>query len=328
MKETIDISFVVTFYNEGKNVEILHRRLKAVAEDLEHTYEIIFVDDGSTDDTFALMERVHEVDPTVKVIQLARNYGQTAGLSAGIDHAGGDTIVCLDGDLQHAPEDIPRLLDKMAEGYDIVSGWREDRRDALLSRKLPSRVANWIMGKLSGVSIHDFGTTLKAYRRDVIKNIRLYGEHHRFIPALASQMGVRITEVEITNPPRRHGRSKYNLMRTKRVFLDLLTVKFLISFFTRPMQLFGFFGVILEVIGIGSVAYLMVDKLVFQHEWSGRAGPLLAIFFILLGFQFLTIGLLGEMITRVYYEAVGKPTYTVRAVLDRREGEHGREDPS
>ncbi|MDD8040027.1 MAG: glycosyltransferase family 2 protein, partial [Acidobacteriota bacterium] len=238
------VSIVVPFYNEEGNVEEMHRRLKAVLEQTGRTCEIIYVDDGSRDRTYEMLRAIYQRDPAVRVIKLRRNFGQTAGLQAGFDHVRGDIIISMDGDLQHAPEEIPQFLAKIDEGYDIVSGWRVDRKDNALFRKFPSKVANRIMGRLVKVKIHDFGTTYKAYRREVISSIRLFGELHRFIPALISREGFKITEIPISNINRLKGKSNYGISRVKRVFFDLITVKFMVSFIDRPLQIFGLLGMV------------------------------------------------------------------------------------
>jgi glycosyltransferase involved in cell wall biosynthesis len=312
------ISVTVPFFNEENNVRPLYSQLKEVLEKENLNYEIIFVDDGSTDGTLKALKEIHHENRKVRVIKLRKNFGQTAALSAGFDHAQGEIIVSMDGDLQHNPRDLPKLLKKIEEGYDMVSGWREERKDPFFTRKLPSRVANWLIHLISGVDIHDFGTTFKAYRREIIKNIRLYGELHRFIPALASQLGASITEVPIENIPRRHGKSSYNLSRTIRVVFDLITVKFLISYSTKPLQIFGIWGSVFSLAGFIIGLYLTIKKFLYHTALMVEHGPLLmlAILLIVTGFQFVTMGLLGEMITRVYYETRNKPTYSVEKIFE------------
>lgn len=315
------ISVTVPFFNEEKNVRPLYSQLKEVLEKENLNYEIIFVDDGSMDKTLVVLKEIHREDEKVKVIKLRKNFGQTAALSAGFDHARGEIIISLDGDLQHDPRDLPKLLKKVEEGYDIASGWREERKDPFFTRKLPSRIANWLIRLISGVDIHDFGTTFKAYRKEIIKNIRLYGELHRFIPALASQLGASITEVPIENIPRKHGKSSYNLLRTIRVIFDLITVKFLISYSTRPLQIFGIWGLGFTSAGFLIGLYLTIKKFLYDIALMVEHGPLLmlAVLLMVIGFQFITMGLLGEMLARVYYETRNKPIYSVEKIFDKKE---------
>ena len=251
MSEKIEISIVIPIFNESKVILELYQRLKAMIKQRTDNYEIIFIDDCSRDNSLAIIKQIAENNARVKYASLRKNFGQTAALAAGFDLAQGEIIVSMDGDLQHLPEDVPPLLDKMAEGYDIASGWRKKRQDNILFRKIPSRIANWLMFKLSGVAIHDFGTTLKAYKKEVIKNVHLYGEQHRFIPALAAIQGISICEVPISNPPRKSGKSNYGISRTFRVICDLLTIKFLLSYSTRPLHIFG--GIGLSFFSIGFI---------------------------------------------------------------------------
>jgi glycosyltransferase involved in cell wall biosynthesis len=293
----------------------LYDRLTAVLERLGRPYEIIFVDDASTDRSFELLANLVETDPRLRVVRLRRNFGQTAALSAGFDEARGDVIVSMDGDLQHAPEDLPALLEKIDEGYDIASGWRKQRNDHLLLRKIPSRIANWLMAKVSGIDLHDFGTTFKAYRAEILKDVNLYGELHRFIPALASFYGARIAEVPIQNPPRAGGESHYGLGRTFNVLFDILTIRFLLKYFTRPMHFFGRIGLASVTLGGGILAFLFVKKL-FGHEIIMAHGPLLFTGGLLLmaGLLMFTTGLLGEMMMRTYFESQGRRIYAVREI--------------
>ena len=253
-------------------------------------------------------------DSRVRIVTLRRNFGQTAALKAGFDAARGEIIISMDGDLQHDPEEIPAFLAKIEEGYDIVSGWRAERRDGWLTRRLPSRIANWMMAKLSGVELHDFGTTFKAYRREIIQNIPLYGELHRFIPALAAWSGARITEIPINNPPRQNGKSNYGLSRTLHVFLDLLSTKFLLDYSTRPLHFFGFLGLLLTGVGSFIGSFLAFKKLVLHQAIMLQNGPMLfaATLLILVGVQILCLGLVAEILSRTYYESQGKPIYAVR----------------
>ncbi|MBM3293354.1 MAG: glycosyltransferase family 2 protein [Candidatus Aminicenantes bacterium] len=324
MKETASgpyLSLVVPFYNEAENVEEMHRRLRAVLDRLGKTFEIIYVDDGSTDRTYDLLKAIYDRDPAVRVVKLRRNFGQTAGLQAGFDHARGEVIISMDGDLQHDPEEIPQFLAKIDEGYDIVSGWRKERKDNLIVRKIPSWAANRMMRKLSGVAIHDFGTTFKAYRRQAISGLRLYGELHRFIPALISRTGVRITEIPISNIVRQKGKSKYGLSRVRRVFFDLLTVKFLVSFIDRPLQIFGLLG--LAFGGVGFVIALVLTVGFYAFGWSIRenlGNLLFSIFLMILGVFFVMTGLLAEMISRIYFQTHDIRIYSVDRVDSRAGG--------
>jgi len=312
-------SVVVPFYEEADSVEELYRRIVAVMDGLGKPYEMVFVDDGSKDDTGRLLARLAEGDPRVTFVELRRNFGQTAALAAGFDNTAGEVVIAMDGDLQHAPEDIPAMLAPLADGYDLVSGWRKRRVDSLFIRRLPSAAANWLMKKFSGVDIHDFGTTFKVYRRDLLKHIRLYGELHRFIPALASAIGARICEVPIQNIVRPKGRSKYGLGRTLRVMMDLLLVRFLIRYFTRPLHFMAVPALISFGLGAGIETFLFSEKL--HQGWHTfhlieKRGPLLIIgvFLMMLSALFLVTGLLGEVIVRTYYESQGKHIYYVRRI--------------
>jgi len=298
----------------------LHKRLTAVLLLIGLTSEIVYVDDGSSDGTAEALTSIAERDPRVRVMPLARNYGQTAALAAGFDAAGGDVIVAMDGDLQHAPEEIPKLLAKLSEGYDIVSGWREQRVDNLWTRRLPSRVANWLMAKLSGVSLHDFGTTFKAYRAPVIKRIRLYGDLHRFIPALASWGGARIAEVPIANIPRPQNQSHYGLSRTWRVAADLITVRFLLRYVTRPLHFFGPIGFSSVAAGATAGAWILGTKLVTGAPVFVEHGPLLLLSAVLIqtGIVLIGLGLLAELLTRIYMDGKHRRIYTVAAAAVRK----------
>jgi glycosyltransferase involved in cell wall biosynthesis len=313
----VDLSVVIPVYNEAGNVENLHLEITRALATLDLAYEVIYVDDGSADDTFPLLEKIAAADPRAVVVALRRNFGQTAALSAGFDHCRGKVVVTMDGDLQNDPADIPKLLSKLGEGYDIAAGWRYDRRDPFLSRKLPSRLANGLISLTTKVKLHDYGCTLKAFRKEVVENIRLYGEMHRFIPAIASWMGVKIIEVPVNHRPRQAGRSKYGIGRTPRVILDLLTVKFLLSYATRPIQIFGKWGLMSGVLGFLLAAYYTVQRLFFDVPLANKPGLILAVLLILLGVQLISLGLLGELQVRTYYEAQQKTTYLVRKVINR-----------
>lgn len=312
------LSVVIPIHNEEPSILPLYDRLTTTLEAVRQPYEIIFVDDASTDRSFELLANLVETDPRLKVVRLRRNFGQTAALSAGFHEAQGEVIISMDGDLQHAPEDIPLLLAKIEEGYDIASGWRKNRVDHPLTRKLPSRVANWLMAKASGIRLHDFGTTFKAYRAEILKDINLYGELHRFIPALASFYGARVVEVPIRNVLRTAGGSHYGLGRTLHVLFDLLTIKFLLSYFTRPMHFFGKLGLLGTTAGAALLAYIGVRKLM-GHEILIEHGPLMLAGSLLLltGLMMFTTGLLGEVLIRTYFESQGRRIYAVREIRTR-----------
>ncbi|MFN8008097.1 MAG: glycosyltransferase family 2 protein [Terriglobia bacterium] len=327
---SLKYSIVVPFYNESENIRPLYEKLVEVMEGVGHSFELVFVDDGSTDPSFRILREIQNQDSRVHLLRLRRNFGQTPALKAGFDFAEGEIILSMDGDLQHDPEEIPQFLSKIEEGYDVVSGWRFERTDNWLTRQLPSRVANWLMSKIARVEIHDFGTTFKAYRREIIKNIQLYGELHRFIPALASGLGATIVEIPIKNRPRLSGKSKYGLSRTFGVFLDLISIKFFLDYSTRPLQFFGRLGLITTGSGAALGFFLLVKKLVFQQAIMLQHGPLifLAMLLLLGGVQFLTIGLVGEMLSRTYYESQNKPIYNVSETRSgRRTGEGERPSP-
>jgi glycosyltransferase involved in cell wall biosynthesis len=319
--EGLRYSVVVPFYNEQENILPLYMKIVEAMDALGEPYEMVFVDDGSRDQTFRILNDIYENDRRVHAVRLRRNFGQTAALKAGFDFAQGDVIISMDGDQQHDPADIPLFLTKIREGYDIASGWRMDRKDRWLTRKLPSRVANWMMAKLSGVPLHDFGTTFKAYRREVIQQVQLYGEMHRFIPALAMLTGATIVEVPIQNFRRSAGKSNYNLSRTFRVFFDLINIKFLLTYLTRPMHLFGQMALAAFAGGGAIAAFLVYEKLALHKHIMVEHGPLMltGMFLLVSAFQFLSLGLLGELLSRTYHESQNKPIYAVREVRSRRE---------
>jgi glycosyltransferase involved in cell wall biosynthesis len=318
-EDTIDFSVVVPLLNEEENLEALYSQLDHALSGLGKTYELIFIDDGSSDGSFAILQELAERDSHVRLIQLRRNFGQTAAFSAGFDCARGEVIITMDADLQNDPADIPMLLERMEEGYDIVSGWRVHRQDQFLKRRLPSKIANALISRLTGVKLHDYGCSLKAYRRDVIKGLRLYGEMHRFIPALASWMGVRVAEVPVNDRQRKFGKSKYGISRTLRVFLDLITVRFMLSYSTRPLHIFGGLGLICFAAGFIIGLYLTFVKLALGQDIGTRPLLLLAVLLVILGVQMVSMGLLAEMITRTYHEAQDKPIYVIREQLDGNE---------
>jgi glycosyltransferase involved in cell wall biosynthesis len=314
--DLVGLSVVIPVYNEEDSIEPLYSGLKEVLEGVGTSYEIVVVDDGSTDGSFEVLKTLHQGDPALKVVRLRRNFGQAAAFAAGFDESRGQIIISMDADLQFDPADIPKLLDKMAQGYDIVSGWRVDRKEPFLSRRMPSMVANWLISVITGVKLHDYGCSLKAYRAEVIRNVRLYGELHRFIPALASSMGVRLAEVQVSHQRRRFGESKYNLSRTITVLLDLVTVKFLLSYASRPMQVFGLLGIFSFAIGTTIATYLSFIRLFLGKPIGDRPLLMLAILLILVGVQLVTMGLLGELTARTYHEAQGKKIYVIRETLE------------
>jgi len=312
----IAYSIVVPLYNEQDNVLPLYTRIVEAMVDVVSVYEIVFVDDGSRDATYKILSEIAAADSRVTLVRLRKNFGQTAGLKAGFDYARGEVIISMDGDLQHDPAEIPAFISKIQEGYDIVSGWRYHRRDAWLTRRLPSRTANWLMAKLCGLDLHDFGTTFKAYRREVIKDLQLYGELHRFIPALASWSGATIAEIPIKNLSRGSGKSNYGLSRTLTVALDLICIKFLLDYSTKPLQLFGSWGLLSTAAGASAALFLVFRKFVTHVDVMMEHGPLLfaAVLLIVCGIQLISLGLVGEVLARTYYESQRKPIYSVRDV--------------
>ena len=310
------VSIVIPVFEEEESLPHLYKSVKSVMDRLGRKYEILFVDDGSADGSLKALEGFQKKDPSVVVVSFRRNFGQTAAMAAGFEYAEGDIIITMDADLQNDPEDIPRLLEKIKD-YDVVSGWRKSRKDKFFSRRLPSMIANGLISKVTGVALHDYGCTMKAYRKEVIKNVKLYGEMHRFIPAIASWVGASITEVETNHHARRFGKSKYGISRTIRVVLDLITVKFLQSFSTRPIHAFGPGGLILGFAGFLIGLYLSFEKLALGKDIGTRPLLFLAVMLIILGVQLVIMGLLGEMLARVYHESQGKPIYTVKKVLGR-----------
>ena len=309
------ISVVVPVYNEEENVGILYEKIKKVMEENGYDYEIIFVDDGSTDKTFEKLKEIAEKDKKFKVIRFRRNFGQTAAMAAGFDYAKGEIIVSMDGDLQNDPEDIPKLIDKLNEGYDVVSGWRKNRQDEP-KRVFLSKVANKIISKITHVELHDYGCSLKAYKACVAKNLHMYGEMHRFIPALANIYGANIAEIPVRHHPRKFGKSKYNLSRTFRVIVDLILVYFMQKFMTRPIHFFGIFGFFMTFIGLLIDGYLAFEKLFFGASIGNRPLLLLGILLILTGVNFLGIGIISEILTRIYYESQDKKIYNILTILN------------
>jgi glycosyltransferase involved in cell wall biosynthesis len=310
------LSIVIPVYNEEGNLESLYEELTKACRTVGRSYEIIFVDDGSRDGSFRILASLQKKDRRVKVLRLRKNFGQTAALSAGFDYSRGEIVVSLDADLQNDPRDIPRLLAKIEEGFDIVNGWRRKRKDRFLTRRLPSSLANWLIARMTGIKLHDFGCTLKAFRGEVIKSVRLYGELHRFIPAIASQLGVSIAEVEVNHRPRKHGKSKYSIFRFTKVILDMMTVKFLLSYSTRPLQIFGLLGLGSGLLGLIISGWLTYQRLFLGVSLANRPLLLLGILLIVTGVQFVTLGLMAEIMVRAYHESAGKTIYAVREVVD------------
>jgi glycosyltransferase involved in cell wall biosynthesis len=318
-ESVVQYAIVIPLYNEEDNLRPLYMKIVEIMNAVGSSYQVVFVDDGSSDRTYPLLREICANDSRVMAVRLRRNFGQTTALQAGFDYAEGNVIISLDGDLQHDPAEIPQFIAKINEGYDLVSGWRVKRQDTWLTRRLPSRIANWIMSRLSGVDIHDFGTTFKAYRREILQHMRLYGDHHRFIPALASSYGAKIAEIPIKNIPRASGKSNYGLSRTIRVMIDLISIKFLLEYSTRPLQFFGIFG--FASVGLGTLIgiFLAFKKVFMGQSIMLQHGPLLflAVLLILSGIQLLSVGLVGEMVTRTYFESQRKATYAVQEIIPR-----------
>ncbi|MBL8062019.1 MAG: glycosyltransferase family 2 protein [Anaerolineales bacterium] len=313
----MNLSLVVPVYNEQENIPLLFEAIYKTIPPLNKTWEVILVDDGSRDKSLAALEEFAVKDPEhVRVISFRRNFGQTAAIAAGLDYSQGDIIVLLDADLQNDPADIPMMLTKLDEGYDLVSGWRKNRKDNAVTRNLPSMLANRLISQVTGVHLHDYGCTLKAYRRDVLEGFRLYGEMHRFIPVFADSVGARITEVVVNHHPRKFGKTKYGLERTAKVILDLFTVKFLVSFSSKPIYLFGGTGGLLMIISSFIMLYLMIRRLFFLVSVTGSPLFQTSVMFFILGFQSMLMGLIAELLVRTYHESQRKPTYTIRTKIN------------
>ncbi|HXG55966.1 MAG TPA: glycosyltransferase family 2 protein [Vicinamibacterales bacterium] len=309
-----EISVIVPMRNESLNVKELYRELTFTLDAFGRPYEIVAIDDGSTDDTFALLAGLQATDPRLRVIRFRRNFGQTASFAAGFAHARGQFIVTSDGDLQNDPKDIPAMIDIIRTGPDIVAGWRKNRKDTFINRRLPSIIANAIISYSTGVKLHDYGCSLKVFRADVVKSMRLYGEMHRFLPAIAAEQGVEIVEHVVNHRARIHGKSKYGISRTVRVVLDLMTVKFLSSYSTRPLQMFGGLGLGMGFAGGLICAYMAYLKIVYNPGIANRPLLLLGVLLVLGGIQLVMTGLLGEMLSRTYHESQDKPTYAIREI--------------
>ncbi|HJO17790.1 MAG TPA: glycosyltransferase family 2 protein [Vicinamibacterales bacterium] len=311
-----DLSVVIPVHNEAPNIDQLYRELHQILSSSGHDYELVFVDDGSNDATLDQLKKLRATDSRIKIIRFRRNFGQTAAFAAGFAYATGAVIVTMDGDLQNDPADIPRLIARLEDGYDVVCGWRRSRRDAWLTRRLPSMVANWLISWATGVRLHDYGCSLKVFRSEVVKALKLYGEMHRFIPVLASELGVRIHETVVNHRPRLWGRSKYGLSRSVRVVLDLITVKFLVSYSTRPLQIFGLLGLLMGGLGLSVTSWLVYVKIFGNQDIGDRPLLLFGILLIFTGVQFGTLGLLAELQARTYRESQDKPTYAIREIID------------
>lgn len=317
----MDLSVVVPIYFEEDNIRPLYAAITTALDPTGLTYEMICVDDGSGDNSFAILKELAAADQRLRVIRFRRNFGQTAAMAAGFEASRGEVIVPMDGDLQNDPADIPLLLAKIREGYDVVSGWRKDRQDTFINRKLPSMIANGLISRFTDVHLHDYGCTLKAYRREVLDGIGLYGEMHRFVPALASRIGAKVTELPVRHHPRLHGTSKYGISRTVRVVLDLLTVKFLLSYATKPIQLFGKWGIYSMLLGCATGAAMLYMKLFAGTSMNRNPLLILTAFLLFMGVQFIALGLLGELNARTYYESQNKPIYSVRERINEPNGD-------
>jgi glycosyltransferase involved in cell wall biosynthesis len=316
----ITLSVIIPVYNEQQNIPLVYQAVVKALSPQTYLWEIVFVDDGSADDSLAAMEEIAFLDPHhVRVVALRRNFGQTAAIAAGFDHAEGDIVIPMDADLQNDPSDIPLLMQKIDEGYDVVSGWRKNREDKFLSRTLPSRIANWLISVSTGVHLHDYGCTLKAYRRDVISGFRLYGEMHRFIPVYAASVGARITEVVVKHHPRRFGKGKYGLERTIKVILDLFTVKFLNSYASKPIYLFGGWGIFFVTISSLFLFFLFIRRIFYQVSPFDSPLFVTSLMFMIFGFQSILMGLIAELLMRTYHESQGKPTYRVKKIINDRQ---------
>jgi len=330
-EKPLKLSIIIPVYNETENLPLLHEQIHRSIETIADLgseparWEIIYVDDGSADESPQVLERLASQDPQhTRVILLRRNFGQTAAIAAGIDHSQGETIILMDADLQNDPADIPRMLDLINQGYDVVSGWRENRQDTFVTRVLPSRMANWLISTVTGVHLHDYGCTLKAYRQEVLTGFRLYGEMHRFIPAYANSVGAKMIELRVRHHPRRFGKAKYGLSRTMKVVLDLFTVKFLISYANKPIYLFGGAGILLITISLATLLFLLIRRVFFQISVTGSPFFSTSMMVFILGFQSILMGLIAELLVRTYHESQQKPTYTIRKWIgpgmDQRDG--------
>ncbi|MEI6613358.1 MAG: glycosyltransferase [Chrysiogenales bacterium] len=314
MKKTL-VSIVIPVFNEAENVGPLHLEIDAAIKSRPEDYEIIFIDDGSSDCSLDALKSIRDRDPRVKIIHFRKNFGQSAAISAGFAFCRGDVVVAMDADLQNDPAHIPQLVDKVAEGYDIVNGWRKDRHDKWLTRKVPSFFGNKLISWITGTRLHDYGCTLRGFRSNVVKNLKLYGEMHRYIPAIASRMGIKSTEIPVNHRARKFGKSKYGLGRTFRVVIDLISLKFLLAYSHRPLQMFGGAGLLMILTGMGSGLYLTYTKFVLNQAIAGRPLLFFTLLMIFLGFQAISLGLLAEMLSRIYHEGFDKNEYAIREFI-------------
>jgi glycosyltransferase involved in cell wall biosynthesis len=309
------VSIVVPVFNEVENLALLHGEIAAAIKNRPEAYEIIFIDDGSNDGSLDELKKIRGLDPRVKIIQFRKNFGQSAAISAGFELCHGETVVTMDADLQNDPANIPLLVDKVAEGFDIVNGWRKDRHDRWLTRKVPSFFGNKLISWITGTKLHDYGCTLRGFRSDVVKNLKLYGEMHRYIPAIASRMGIRSTEIAVNHRARQFGKSKYGLGRTFRVVIDLISLKFLLAYSHRPLQIFGGAGLLMILTGLGCGSVLTYEKFVLNQGIAGRPLLFFTLLMIFLGFQSISLGLLAEMLSRIYHEGFDKNEYAIRELI-------------
>lgn len=320
MLQEVDISVVIPIYNEEENIPILYKKLKDVLSKLQEkdgkSYEIIFVNDGSKDRSWDIIKDIAKEDKSVIGVNFRRNFGQTAAMSAGFEVANGKVIITMDGDLQNDPEDIPKLLEKIEEGYDIVSGWRKDRKDTFINRTLPSKIANWLISKVTGVHLHDYGCSLKAYNSEIAKNLDFYGEMHRFLPALAKPLGAKVVEIPVKHHPRVYGKSKYGISRTFKVIIDLVLVKFLLDYRTKPLRVFGGLGFILSMVGFLIMFYLSCQKLCFGESIGDRPLLTFGVLMFITGIQLVSTGIVAELITRTYFESQGKRPYIIKEIVN------------
>ena len=314
-KSGVGLSIVIPIYNEKESIGGLYEKLNKALSRMNLKYEVLLIDDGSVDGTFNELLKVHRKNKLFKIIRFRKNFGQTSAISAGFSYAEGEVVITLDADLQNDPQDIPVLLEKLNEGYDIVSGWRKNRKDKAVTRRFPSIIANKIISKLTGVHLHDYGCTLKVYKKEVVKNINLYGEMHRYIPAIASWMGVKVAEVPVMHHSRRYGKSKYGVSRTIKVILDVITLKFLLSYSQSPIQIFGLVGLFSGLFGFIVTAYLIIMRLFFNQPLADRPLFILSIFMIFIGVQLITIGLLAEVLIRVYHKVQNRSTYVIKDII-------------
>jgi len=315
IKSGIGLSIVIPIYNERESIKKLYEKLDKTLSGMNLKYEVMLIDDGSTDGTFNELLKIHRKNRLYKIIRFRKNFGQTPAISAGFNYAEGEVVITLDADLQNDPGDIPVLISKLNEGYDIVSGWRKNRKDKAVTRRFPSIIANKIISKLTGVHLHDYGCTLKAYKKEVVKNINLYGEMHRYIPAIASWMGVKVAEVPVMHHSRRYGKSKYGVSRTIKVILDIITLKFLLSYSQSPIQIFGLAGLFSGLVGFIMTSYLIIMRLFFNQPLADRPLFILSIFMILIGVQLVTIGLMAEVLMRVYHKVQDRSTYVIKDII-------------